>query len=218
MYVNAGRIFRNAVDACSELSSPNLTSSQIQRNALASIVFATVSAEAFINELHHLSCMWADAPKSAEWTKALCQILGEAEKSRASIEAKFQFAHFILIGRTFDRGAAPFQHFALLVAVRNLIVHAKPLEAKIGKDEQGKVAWIEPKVMVRLEDIGVAKIDNHVRERASNQSTQIITDLVSQISTRDTALWACQSVSALVNAVLDAMPSEANTYTELLYR
>ena len=159
------------------------------------------------------------APQSPEWTKALCEILTEAEKSRASIEAKFQLANFILAGRTFDKGIVPFQNFALLVDVRNLIVHAKPLEAIVGKDEHGKVAWIEPKVMKRLEEIGVAKVDDNLREMALKQrSNQIITDLVAQISTRETASWACKSSAALVNAVLDVVPKGAAEYTDLCYR
>ena len=219
MYINAGRVFRNAVEACFELSSPDLTSSLIQRNALTSIVFATVSAEAFINELHHTACIWASRPESPEWTKALCEILGEAEKSRSSIESKYQLAKFILSGRAFDKGAAPFQNFALLVDVRNLIVHAKPLDAIVGKDEHGKVVWTEPKVMVRLQEIGVAKVDDNLREIASKQqSSQIITDLVAQISTRDTASWACKSSSALVNAILDVVPKGFAKETDFAYR
>ena len=63
-------------------------------------------------------------------------MLGEAEKSRTSIESKYHLEEFVLSGEPFDKGANPFQTFALLIDARNLIVHAKPLEAVIRKNER----------------------------------------------------------------------------------
>jgi len=42
-------------------------------------------------------------------------MLGEAEKSRTSIESKYHLEEFVLSGEPFDKGANPFQTFATFV-------------------------------------------------------------------------------------------------------
>ncbi len=51
MYVNAGSLFKNAVEVCDGLTAS--AAIQARRDALVSIVLATISTEAFINELHN---------------------------------------------------------------------------------------------------------------------------------------------------------------------
>jgi hypothetical protein len=41
-------------------------------------------------------------------------MLGEAEKSRTSIESKYHLAKFVLSGQPFDKGANPFQTFCII--------------------------------------------------------------------------------------------------------
>lgn len=151
MYVNAGSLFKNAVEVCTGLTAS--AEMQVRRDALVTIVLATISTEAFINEFHHLA-KDQSGPAAPGWINALGDVLGEAEESRASIESKYQLARFILTGQPFDRGASPFQDFALLISVRNLIVHAKPQEATVQKDAHGKLTWVEPRIMHRLESAG----------------------------------------------------------------
>ena len=219
MYINAGSIFENAIESCQELSAEGLTFPQIQRRSLAAILFSTISAEAFINELHYLSYSWADEVDSPGWTKALCEMLGESERSRASIESKYHLAKFILSGEPFDKGANPFQTFALLVDVRNLIVHAKPLEAVIRKNERGEYVWAEPKVMVRLQEMNVVNADGLLtRVVLEHGPESVVTDLATQISTQATAKWACKAASGIVNAVLDVIPNKLSPVADLLYR
>lgn len=217
MFANAGRIFVNAVESCQELSAAGLTSAQIQRRSLAAILFSTISTEAFINELHHQSCFWAGEVNPPGWTKALCEVLGEAEKARASIESKYHLAKYILSGEPFDRGAAPFQTFALLIDIRNLIVHAKPLEAIVRKNEHGKYVWSEPKVMVRLQEMNVVNTQD-LQIAIAHNPDRIVADLVVQISTQATAKWACKAASGIVSAMLDAVPVDFARITDVLYR
>jgi len=199
------------------MTSPPL-SVQSRREALASILFAAVSAEAFINELHHLVREWTDRPSAPGWAKTFDDILEDAEKSRTSIKSKYQLAKFILSGQPFDKGAPPFQDFASLVEVRNLIVHARPPVATLRKDATGKFAWAEPPVVVRLQNVKVAEVDYSLIDIASRTAAEaVVVDLVGHISTRTAAQWACTATAGIVNAILDAIPNEFAT-AAFLYR
>ena len=54
------------------------------------------------------------------------QIMGDAEEDHASIDFKLRLAHWIVTGRPMDKGSKPYQDFALLMRLRNDLVHTKP--------------------------------------------------------------------------------------------
>jgi hypothetical protein len=217
MYVNAGSLFSNAVELCKGLTES--VAVQARRDALVTIILATISTEAFINELHH----WAEdqsGPSAPGWINALGDVLGEAEKSRSTIELKYQIARFILTGQPFDRGAAPFQDFALLISVRNLIVHSKPQEAKVERDANGKLVWVEPRILCRLQRAGILSVSDSLRDAASRLGAEtIISDLLAEISTHSVAKWACRAAAGAVNGVLDSIPAGGYaSAAEVMYR
>ncbi len=206
--MNAGRLFKNAVEVCYKAQLRN-DEIETRREALASILFATISTETFINELHHSAEEWTDHPLASDRIRALAELLQEAEKTHSSIEAKYQLAKFILSGEVFERGSAPFQEFALLNDVRNVIVHQKPLVAILRRNGEGRFGWAEPKIMVRLEGAGVVEVSGSLAELASHTTDEAIgVDLVGQISTFAVASWACKAASGIVNGILDAFPEE----------
>lgn len=218
MYINASGLFEQAIASYQAASKLPRYSIEGRRETLASILYAVISAEAFINELHHLTRGW-NKPDAFGWVKALVDLLEEAEKSRASLESKYQLAMFILSGEPFDRGAAPFQEFALLIAVRNLIVHAKPLVATLSKNASGKYIWTEPKIMVRLQSAGVVPVPDDLTDLADHTSAQALSaDVLGHISTEVTALWACTAAAGIVNGVLEAIPDPFGATMKFLYR
>jgi hypothetical protein len=216
MYINAGKVFQNAVEIGRGISSP-IPAVQTGRESLASILLATISIEAFINELHHIAHNFFTGPSAPVQLKVLGDLLEEAERSRASIASKYQLAKFILSGKPFDKGAYPYQDFALLLDVRNLIVHAKPIEAKMQKDSAGRAVWIEPKIMVRLQDLKVLEISDHLRNSTPDTGI-LISDLISEISTQRVAAWACQAVAGIVTDLLDSIPADFAALTNTFYR
>jgi len=98
-------------------------------NALVAIIMAATAAEAFINELadylHVLrdSRAWAPIPPTLV---ACADVVKEVADTHGSVTLKYLVASFALTGRTFDKGAPPFQDFAELIKLRNAIVHLKP--------------------------------------------------------------------------------------------
>jgi hypothetical protein len=106
-------------------------------------LLAVISAETLVNELPQFAENWIQAMAARKekqeapgWLKALAEILIEAEESKASLKSKYQLTKFILSGEPFDTGAQIFQNFALLVDLRNTIVHAKSKDAVMRKDEK----------------------------------------------------------------------------------
>jgi len=92
-------------------------------DALVALVMAVVAAEAFVNELPECIRAGNSLPVTPEMLKC-ADALDDA--AFESIVDKYQIAAAALSGKPFDKGGAPLQDFALLVRVRNQIVHLKP--------------------------------------------------------------------------------------------
>lgn len=202
--MNAGRLLLNAVELCKGVSTLNVASPQSRRECLASIIFAAISTEAFINELGRLAA--ANVSSGPGWVGGLAEILGDAEKVRTSLESKYNLAKFIVTGQVFDRGTLPFQDFALLVDVRNLIVHTKAEEVIVRKKPDGGLAW-ETRVMARLQERGAVTTSGFPSQLVPREEGLFLSDLLEEISTQSVARWSCGAASGIVNGVLDAMAS-----------
>jgi hypothetical protein len=89
------------------------------------IILAAMAIESFFNELADCVTRFAQE-NEPEAIVALGQILTEAEAANAQVSLKYTLTHFALTGKAINRGGSPFQDFALLVRVRNALVHSKP--------------------------------------------------------------------------------------------
>jgi hypothetical protein len=96
-----------------------------QLPALASVVFSVISVEAFLHEAVEMALGYSDVPSEPEAVSAFAQCMIDAEKSRVSLESKLALANWVLVGKKLDTGAQPYQDFALLVRLRNDLVHFK---------------------------------------------------------------------------------------------
>jgi len=180
-----------------------------------------MSTEAFINELQQLATD-AAVYNSAEpgWVKLLAEVLEEAEGARVSVEFKYHIAKLVLSGEAFDRGSQPFQDFALLVSLRNRVVHAKPEKAVRQKEADGALNW-ETKIMGRLQSRGVFPPDDiPPRFVPAGQPVKIQSNLLAEIGTQPVARWACGAAAGIVNAVLDAVPTSPrlSSLVQRIYR
>jgi hypothetical protein len=156
--------------------------------AIVSVVFAAAAVEAYINELAEWETQtqeWItqeqpNAPnRQQNVLNALAQVLNDAENSRASVTAKYKLARWILCRSAYDEGANPYQDFALLMQLRNSLVHLKASAAVIKK----------------LEYRGVLADD---RVDWAGGWTE-------RITTKEMAKWACDSASAIVCDMIDTI-------------
>jgi len=98
--------------------------------ALGGIIFSTLAAEAFINELAEAAArdaggQWMTGRPGVDLLRDLADTLDEIEDAQGTVGLKYQMASKILSGRTFDAGEALFQEFATLTRIRNEIVHPR---------------------------------------------------------------------------------------------
>ena len=98
------------------------------QETLIAVVFSAIWLEGYVNDLIETIAWYAEVPAVKLPTKirAVADICGDVERQRAQLPEKVQLLSLALRGRTFDRGAAPFQDFDLLLAIRHRIVHPRP--------------------------------------------------------------------------------------------
>jgi hypothetical protein len=161
---------------------------------------AVVAAEGFINELTELSGMRAasglhDATTSSTLA-SLSRLLELAEEQQGSLLLKYQLASQILSGRTFDPGCNPFQDFASLIKLRNLLVHFGPND-DFQEDGKGLATGNKhPRVVVALQQRGIA-----IRPQVG-----IISSWFDTLGTAKLADWACETAINMIMAVVDMNP------------
>ena len=97
--------------------------------SIVGIIFSAMAIETFLNEvieqgsgLQHIVTSKAEK----ERIQTMASVLGELEKQRVSVRVKIEMAHFILKGKSLDKGSLPYQDFALLTDLRNALIHKKP--------------------------------------------------------------------------------------------
>lgn len=89
------------------------------------IVFAALSVEAFLNEVGESVRLYSRTPRLL----ALSGLLAQADEEHASTELKWALVVYGLTGTLVQKGSKPFQDLALLLRLRNVIVHCRPSRA-----------------------------------------------------------------------------------------
>jgi hypothetical protein len=100
-----------------------------------------------------------------------------AATERASIEDRWVVLPRLLFGRTFDRGAEPFQSFTHLVTLRNELVHWAPETASFDSFPKKRIEALQSKF----------EFDPNTRMR-----------WVYRVLNAHCAAWACQSVKSMI--------------------
>ncbi len=121
-----GTLFGIAVEAAREIKTdPRIGG---QGSALISVVFSVIALESFLNEITEHARQLSEHQPAIEGHPEIvlfAQIMGDAEEAHARLESKFTLANWILSGRSINRGSQPYQDFALLMRLRNDLVHTK---------------------------------------------------------------------------------------------
>jgi hypothetical protein len=174
-------------------------------DALTTIVFSAVATEAFINELTEAARRDSARPigtllaTELALLNDLATILEQIEKSRGPIELKYHMASKILSGRTFERGADPFQRFANLVNLRNDIVHAGH------GDQTSRDGYTRPSstVIRDLQQKGLTTTPGRKPPEPPGGTSWIV-----EVSSSGVADWAYQAARGIVTAVSEMLPDD----------
>jgi hypothetical protein len=219
-----------------------------QNEALVSIVFAAASLEAFLSESaylaefsQHLVNVGAGLgqPRVPEpgVVSAFAQVMDDAEGSKASLESKFHLANLVLTGEAYDRGAAPYQDFALLIDARNALVHFKSkeyfskAEGKPAVFNQEKVVeklkshnllhepspgagaegnfilQVGDKALANVELVKEGRIVGLENARYKSSPDAVTARWTFLIGTKAVAQWACKTAAAMALDLIEKVPN-----------
>jgi hypothetical protein len=161
-------------------------------DAILAIVMAAAAAEAFINEFAEYVSLSVASSSGSDMIQpqiaACADVLQELEDSRASVTAKYLAASLVVAGKSFPKGASPFQDFKLLIDLRNAIMHVHPT---VGNDaHQGQRATDA------LAQRGIAI--------AGGQPGSL--PWFDRLMMPSVAVWAHDSALAIIRGFLDLVP------------
>jgi hypothetical protein len=186
---DAGMLFKVACDHARRIEAPPREGNQ--KPALVSVVFSVLTLEAFLNELAEFA--YDTYIRKPEVVDVLAEFLIDAERSNASLETKLTVGNWILTGTRLKRGEQPFQDFALLVRLRNDLVHFK--------------------ANTRFED-GVPKGKIHANLVEKFRDKKILAENIKDdelswsalVQTKAVAEWSCKTAARMVSDLCNKIP------------
>jgi hypothetical protein len=210
MFINAGSLFRRAKAAYERAKTNSLSDRELGKmDALEAIVFSVVALEGFINEAAELATQQPlPGSSTPSAVSTFANLIDEVERSRGSLQLKFMLARHAFTGETYDPARLPFQDFALLVDLRNALIHYRSLES-FTVNESGALTFTPARVVERLRAKNIAA--------EADPSTMVPWLLV--VATVAVARWSCRCAVAMVESILNVLPeSHFKEQMELLYR
>jgi hypothetical protein len=193
--LSAGTVFGIAVASAKGINAPPRQGGKDA--ALVSLVFAEASLEAFLNESIELACDRSNDTQEPQIVSSFAQLMSDFEGSRMPLESRFQIAHWMLTGKPYDKGVQPYQDFALLMRVRNALLHFKP----------------DPALAVsRMGELVLASNSNTLLDilRSKNILADIapgvLASWIAFVGTKAAAEWACNTAGQLVLDFLSKLP------------
>ncbi|HVH72059.1 MAG TPA: hypothetical protein VNB49_13225, partial [Candidatus Dormibacteraeota bacterium] len=163
-------------------------------DGLTAIVFAAVSLEALVNELHELvSLEIAEDEVPHPKLSAFVQIVREIENSHGLTRLKYLLASYVLRGRTYDKGAQPYQDYELLTKLRDALVHLKPT---VLVEENGDT------------DVGIEGVFKQLQKRGLVESlpANVLSTLPALVSTNSVVKWAMEVAASMAQSFISMFP------------
>jgi len=191
LVLSARRLFYIARNAAEQ-------SKDFDNNCVIAVVFAAASIEALMNEVTE----WVDfeIPEEEDAgdriipeVKAFSGVIKEAEQCRVPLGVKFLLASALLTGHSYEKGSEPFQDFAVLMRVRDAVMHLKPSVMMY----DGETSWMEAgKVLRELEQ----------RKLVTRREPRVAADLLTQISNPAVARWAVGAAADMAQSFVRLFP------------
>ena len=203
MYMHSGFLWATACEARDRAAAVVRDNPQAwPTDTIVSIILAAATTEAFINELTETVGIQRDSP----WRqtnpislplRAFADALQEIEESRGSLGLKYLIASQTLSGTSFDKGTNPYQDFAILITLRNDLMHLKPRDTFLEK--QGSPLQIHPpKYIKALQQRGLAR----------TPKKDVGMSWLNILQTLEMAVWACDTAGNVIQAVLRLIPDD----------
>jgi hypothetical protein len=190
--ISAPTLFQVARQAA--LCCPTSAQSRDFAPGLTAVVFAAASLEALASEVAELADLEVRSGSTDEALQAFAEATLEAERGRGSIHLKFIVASTVLIGQPYRRGSQPYQDFAVLMNLRNAIMHLRP--TALFFDERGD--W----------QLGVESVlrELQVRRLITPPPPKTVISLLELASRRPVARWAVNTAVGMAQSFISLFP------------
>jgi hypothetical protein len=109
-----------------ESAKRSTSQSMFPDDSQSTIILSVLAVESFFNEMESTLQHFSSEKLPSKLT-ALLAMLHEVEKCNGSLRLKIALAYYILGKKTNIRGLQPFQDFAILIDIRNSLVHPRPI-------------------------------------------------------------------------------------------
>lgn len=204
---HAGRLFNIALEAANSIKARE--HDRHQEPALVTLVFSVVSLEAFLNEAVELAdmCLASEralvadgqVPKFPEPPVVSLFAQEMAKQSTAPLLTRIHVAHRLLTGRRAGKKAQPFRDLALLLRLRNQLVHFRPNE--IYADRKITPEMLSTSGNAVVEELRSERVivTNHIHS---------LTTWTDWIETKAVAKWSCDVASRVVFDFIRKLPSD----------
>lgn len=200
MYVHSAHLWLTACEARDRaVAAARANPDAWPSDAIVAILLAAASAEAFINEFAEILEMDKSDLGHRQLLpplRACADALVEVEDARGSLSLKYLIASQILSGSMFDKGSNPYQDFAVLIKLRNDLMHLKPQDTFV--HSVGSTAVQVPKYIEALQQRGLAR----------TPSPKVGISWFNRLQTAEMAKWACDTAHAIILAVLAMVPDD----------
>jgi hypothetical protein len=137
----------------------------------AAIVLSATGVEAYVNELQYAANRTITQAQHPV-VHSIATVLADLEEQRCQVEAKLAVCYTLLTRLAANRGAAPFQDLALLIALRNAVTHPRVLSGD-SAEELAAHKLIRPlmqrKVIVAVDLTGHRTWDRVIFGKAASQ-------------------------------------------------
>jgi hypothetical protein len=187
------RLFLVARGAYERLVKANESFEQTSAG-LTAIVFAAVSLEALVNEVLELASIEiAEDERPDPQLHSFVDALDEIERSRGSIRLKYLVASSVLRGQPYDKGSQPYQDFALLMSLRDALVHLKPTRLL---DVEGQTRIGVEGVMKELQSRGLVK----------SLPPNVVAAFIDLVTAPVLVNWALSAAAAMAQSFISMFP------------
>jgi hypothetical protein len=197
---DARQLLKIAKHACANLPAEAGDLDRVGYPAAVAVIFSAMAVEGFINEVEAVAAAAAYSMgfhKEPAVIAVLAATLADLEESRVSVETKYAVSFLILTGKAYVRGKSPYQDFALLMELRNALLHPKPHRfLRRGSSDAPELKLITSPVIRRLRDRNVLVPGGYPEF-----------PLLARVCTRAAAQWALRATEGIVRSIIDVIPS-----------
>ena len=198
MFSHCGHIWLTACEARDRaVAATRANASAWPSDTIVAILLAAASTEAFINELTEMLALERnDKRQLSPELRACADSLAEVESNRGSLSLKYLIASQTLSRSMFDKKLNPFQDFAILIKLRNDLMHLKPRDTFV-EDSTSSTVQV-PRYIQVLQQRGLARAPDD----------RVMMSLFNCLQTAEMATWACETAHQIILAVLALIPDD----------